>query len=82
MLRGIDPILGPDLLFVLRAMGHEVFVAHDGQSALADLSRIRPDIAFLDIAVPGMSANSRWLSPGCSTSRRSLRPCPSPRKRA
>ena len=22
MLRGIDPILGPDLLFVLRAMGH------------------------------------------------------------
>jgi len=22
MLRGIDPVLGPDLLFVLRAMGH------------------------------------------------------------
>ena len=22
MLRGIDPLLGPDLLFVLRAMGH------------------------------------------------------------
>ena len=43
------------LAVLLRAMGHEVFVAHDGSSAIADLSRIRPDIALLDIAMPGMS---------------------------
>lgn len=43
------------LALVLRTMGHEVFVAHDGRSALADLSRIRPDIALLDIAMPDMS---------------------------
>jgi CheY-like chemotaxis protein len=43
------------LALLLRAMGHEVFVAHEGRSALADLSRIRPDIALLDIAMPDMS---------------------------
>ena len=43
------------LAVLLRAMGHEVFVAHDGRSALADLSRIRPEIALLDIAMPDMS---------------------------
>ena len=43
------------LAALLRAMGHEVFVAHEGRSALADLSKIRPDIALLDIAMPGMS---------------------------
>jgi CheY-like chemotaxis protein len=40
---------------LLRAMGHEVCVAHDGRSALAEVSRIRPDIALLDIAMPDMS---------------------------
>jgi CheY-like chemotaxis protein len=43
------------LALLLRGMGHEVFVAHDGRAALADLSRIRPDIALLDIAMPDMS---------------------------
>lgn len=43
------------LALLLRAMGHEVFVAHEGRAALADLSRIRPDIALLDIAMPDMS---------------------------
>jgi CheY-like chemotaxis protein len=43
------------LALALRTLGHEVFVAHDGRSALADLSRIRPDIALLDIAMPGMT---------------------------
>ena len=40
------------LALLLRAMGHEVFVAHDGPTALADLSRIRPDVALLDIGMP------------------------------
>ena len=43
------------LALLLRGMGHEVFVAHEGRAALADLSRIRPDIALLDIAMPDMS---------------------------
>ena len=43
------------LAVLLRTMGHEVFVSHDGRSALLDLSRIRPDIALLDIAMPDMS---------------------------
>jgi CheY-like chemotaxis protein len=43
------------LAALVRALGHEVFVAHDGRSALADLSRIRPDIALLDIAMPDMT---------------------------
>src|SRR5688500_7142956 len=43
------------LAVLLRGMGHEVFVAHGGRAALADLSRIRPDIALLDIAMPDMS---------------------------
>jgi DNA-binding response OmpR family regulator len=43
------------LAVLLRAMGHEVFVAHDARAALADLSRIRPDIALLDIAMPDMT---------------------------
>jgi CheY-like chemotaxis protein len=40
---------------LLRAMGHEVFVAHDGQTALDLLGKARPDIALLDITMPGMS---------------------------
>jgi CheY-like chemotaxis protein len=43
------------LAVLLRGMGHEVFVAHEGRAALADLARIRPDIALLDIAMPDMS---------------------------
>jgi len=40
---------------LLRAMGHEVFVAHDGEAALGLLAHARPDIALLDITMPGMS---------------------------
>jgi len=38
----------------LRALGHEVFVAHDGPSALDVAARITPDLAFLDIGLPVM----------------------------
>ena len=43
------------LAALVRTMGHEVFVAHEAAAALADLSKIRPDIALLDIAMPGMN---------------------------
>ncbi len=37
---------------ILRAMGHEVQLAHDGQEALEVAARFRPEIAFLDIGLP------------------------------
>jgi len=43
------------LAVLLRTMGHEVFVAHDGRAALAVLLNSRLDIALLDITMPGMN---------------------------
>lgn len=42
MLRGIDPILGPDLLFTLRAMGHgdEIAIVDSNFPALAMARRL------------------------------------------
>jgi PAS domain S-box-containing protein len=42
------------LAMLLRLDGHEVRVAHDGQSALAKVQTERPEIVFLDIGMPGM----------------------------
>lgn len=39
---------------LLRAMGHEPCIAHDGATALAQLDGFRPDLALLDIGMPGM----------------------------
>lgn len=39
---------------LLRAMGHEVRIAHDGTGALAQLDGFTPDLALLDIGMPGM----------------------------
>jgi signal transduction histidine kinase/CheY-like chemotaxis protein len=43
------------LAMVLRAIGGEVRVAHDGASGLAEARTFRPDVAFLDIGMPGMN---------------------------
>jgi signal transduction histidine kinase/ActR/RegA family two-component response regulator len=40
------------LAFILRGMGHDVLVAHDGSAALAAAKEFRPDVAFLDIGLP------------------------------
>ncbi len=42
MLRGIDPLLGPELLHVLRAMGHgdEIAVVDANYPALSDARRL------------------------------------------
>jgi len=37
---------------VLRLLGHEVFSAADGRSALETAARCRPDVALLDIGMP------------------------------
>lgn len=39
---------------ILELHGHEVCVAHDGPSALAALGGFRPQVALLDIGLPGM----------------------------
>jgi CheY-like chemotaxis protein len=39
---------------LLRLSGHDVHVAHDGHKAIEAARRIRPDIVFLDIGLPGV----------------------------
>lgn len=42
------------LALVLQAMGHEVSVAHSGQSALDTARRTLPQVLFLDLVMPGI----------------------------
>ncbi|HEX5648015.1 MAG TPA: PAS domain S-box protein [Steroidobacteraceae bacterium] len=42
------------LAMLLGAMGHEVEVAYEGHAALALLREFRPDVALLDIGMPGL----------------------------
>jgi DNA-binding NtrC family response regulator len=39
----------------LDQVGYETTVAHDAESALAVLERLRPDVVFTDVQLPGMS---------------------------
>ncbi|HSN29013.1 MAG TPA: ATP-binding protein, partial [Kofleriaceae bacterium] len=39
---------------LLRVLGHEPVIAHDGPAALAIVERERPQLAILDIGLPGM----------------------------
>ena len=41
------------LCIALRSAGHEVFDAADGPGAVAELSRCRPEVAVIDIGLPG-----------------------------
>lgn len=43
------------LAMLLQLGGHETFLAHDGQKAIDEAERIRPDVVLLDIGLPGMS---------------------------
>jgi PAS domain S-box-containing protein len=43
------------LALLLRVEGHEVNVVHDGAAALAAVERLRPEVALLDIGMPGLS---------------------------
>ncbi|MEN0037577.1 MAG: ATP-binding protein [Cellvibrio sp.] len=45
------------LVKLFQLMGHETCIAHDGIQALQAAQRFVPDIAFLDIGMPGMSGN-------------------------
>ncbi|MGH7367438.1 MAG: CHASE3 domain-containing protein [Candidatus Rokuibacteriota bacterium] len=50
-----EPDSTDSLALFLRLRGHEVRTAHDGPSALEEISRYRPDVVFLDLGLPGMS---------------------------
>jgi two-component system phosphate regulon response regulator PhoB len=41
--------------FNLRGAGHEVSVAHDGNTALAEIQRGQPDLLVLDVMLPDVS---------------------------
>ena len=43
------------LSMLLNLGGHETFTANDGKEALQAFEQIRPDLALLDIGLPGMS---------------------------
>jgi CheY-like chemotaxis protein len=43
------------LSMLLELMGHEVRLAHDGPSALQISTEFRPDVALIDVGLPGMS---------------------------
>ena len=41
-------------LLLARHWGHEPHAANDGQSAVALAAQVRPDVALVDVAMPGM----------------------------
>ena len=45
------------ITLLLQLAGHEVRQLHDGKEALAQAAQFRPDVALLDIGLPGMDGN-------------------------
>ena len=50
------------LELILKGIGFEVFLAHDGEVALEKVKQLRPDIVFMDIAMPEMDGYSALRS--------------------
>lgn len=50
-----DPVIREMIVYKLQAEGCDVVVAEDGTSALAKAQERAPDIAVLDVHMPGMS---------------------------
>ena len=46
------------LALLLRLQGHEVRTTYDGEQAYDELARWRPDLALLDIGMPGLSGHA------------------------
>jgi CheY-like chemotaxis protein len=40
---------------LLRLLGHEVRIAHDGVTALATAKEFRPEVGLIDIGLPGLN---------------------------
>ena len=50
-----EPNILISLEFLMKREGHQVFVARDGDEALAAIRRERPDLVLLDVMMPGKS---------------------------
>ena len=50
-----EPRIRKLITFAMRATGHEVHMASDAAEGLALVERLRPDVLFTDVAMPGMS---------------------------
>jgi DNA-binding response OmpR family regulator len=48
-----EPDITQGLQFLFEKRGHQVVVVHDGDAALAQATRERPDTLFLDVNMPG-----------------------------
>lgn len=57
-----NPDVAESFGILLDVLGAEVCVVHDGPAALAAIDEFRPQVAFIDIGMPGMD--------GCEVSRR------------
>jgi CheY-like chemotaxis protein len=49
-----DPTIQKLIRVVLRVTPHDVYVAADGVAGLALIERVRPEVVFADIAMPGL----------------------------
>jgi CheY-like chemotaxis protein len=49
-----NPQVADSFQVMLETMGHQVRARYSGEAALATISDFRPDVAFLDIGMPGM----------------------------
>jgi CheY-like chemotaxis protein len=52
-----NPDASETLALLLQFDGHEVHVAHDGLEAIEVFERLQPDVAILDIGMPGLSGH-------------------------
>jgi len=50
-----EPDLADLVALNLRRAGHEVVIAHDGATALAEIQRSQPDLLVLDVMLPDIS---------------------------
>jgi len=57
------------LEFLMKKAGYEVRLAHDGEEALAEIGKVRPDLVLLDVMMPkrngfdvceAIRANPEW----------------------
>jgi CheY-like chemotaxis protein len=46
---------GTTLARILRAIGQEVTITHDGPTALERVRDVKPEVVFLDVAMPRMN---------------------------
>jgi DNA-binding response OmpR family regulator len=48
-----EPNIVISLEFLMRRQGYETHVARDGDEALAEVERVKPDLVLLDVMLPG-----------------------------